>query len=69
MRTEGNTMPLTGSCGFASMLPTDGQANRRMLMGELKISHRVVSGVSVGGVEGRLDLQGAAALEAYAKPS
>jgi len=36
-------------------------------MDELKISHRVVSGISVGGVEGRLDLQGAALLEAYAE--
>jgi anti-anti-sigma factor len=37
-------------------------------MSELKISHKVVSGVSVGGVEGRLDLQGAAVLDAYAEP-
>ena len=29
-------------------------------MGELKIDHRVINGVSVGGIEGRLDLQGAA---------
>ena len=36
-------------------------------MGELKISHKVVSGVSVGGVEGRLDLQGAGVLEAHAE--
>ena len=37
-------------------------------MGELKISPRVVSGVSVSGAEGRLDLHGAAVLEAYAEP-
>ncbi len=36
-------------------------------MGELKISYRVVSGVSVGGVEGRLDLQGADVVQAYAR--
>ena len=36
-------------------------------MSELNISHKVVSGVSVGGVEGRLDLQGAGVVEAYAE--
>jgi anti-anti-sigma factor len=35
-------------------------------MREIKIDHRVVSGVSVAGVEGPLDLQGARILEAYA---
>ena len=36
-------------------------------MGEAKINHRVVNGVSVGAIEGRLDLPGAGVLEAYAQ--
>ena len=36
-------------------------------MSELKINHRITDGVSVGRVEGRLDLQGAAILETYAQ--
>ena len=36
-------------------------------MGEVKIDHKVAGGISVGVIEGRLDLQGAALLEAYAE--
>lgn len=36
-------------------------------MSELKIDHRVTNGVSIGRIEGRLDVQGAGALETYAQ--
>lgn len=36
-------------------------------MSEMKIGHAVTNGVSVGRIEGRLDVQGSAILETYAQ--
>jgi anti-anti-sigma factor len=36
-------------------------------MNEMKIGYKVAGGVSVGRIEGRLDVQGAAVLETYAQ--
>ncbi len=36
-------------------------------MSDLKVDHQAANGVAIGRIEGRLDLQGAAILEAYAQ--